>query len=93
MQLAANAVVLVLDPRLFANAPYDLGCVRDWRGQHEADGPSDPQSRIREATFTSQGGRLAGLGHEHEGAPHLGDGPVEGGRDRLFEQPFPQPDA
>src|SRR5205085_6616900 len=93
VQLAANAVVFVLDPGLFANAPYYLRGVRDRGGQHEADGTSDPQSRICEAVIASQGRRLARLGHEHDRPSDLCHGSLEGGRNRLLEQPFPQPDA
>ena len=92
MQLGADAVVLVLDPRLLPDAAHHLGGVGHRCGKHEPDRAANVERRLREAIFARQRGRFARLGDEHEGPPNVGDRSSEGGSDRLLEQSLAQSD-
>ena len=93
MQLAANAVVLVLDPSLLPHSPDDLCGIRDRGGEHEADGASEMQCGLPQPILARQRGRLSWFGDEHQGSPNVGDWAVERRRDRFLEQTLAQPDA
>ena len=92
VQLGADAVVLVLDPGLVADPPHHLVRVGHRGRQHEADGATQVQGRAAQRVVASQGRGLARLTDQHQRATHVRDGAREGGRHRLLQQPFAQPD-
>jgi len=92
VKLRPNAVVLVLDPRLLAHPPHHLVRVRDRRGEHEANRPSQVQRRSGQLVVPRQDRRLPWLADEHQGAAHRLNWPVEGRGNRLLQQPLAQPD-
>ena len=93
VELGADTVVLVLDPRLVTDAAHHLGRIGHGGGEHEPDRPPDVQRRLRQPPRARQQGRLADLAGQHVGAPHRVEVRLEGRADGLLEQPFPKPDA
>ena len=93
MELAADAVVLVLDPRLVAHPSHDLGRVRHRRREHEANRPTEVERGLGEPAVPCQHRGLPDLAGEHVGAAHRVQLRVEGGGHGLLEQALSQTDA
>ena len=93
MQLAADAVVLVLDPDSRPEAGKDLGRVLGGRGEHELERMEQGQLGALEATRLRQLGGAADVAGEHARPLHGIERSVERLGQRRLDEPFAEPDA
>ena len=93
VELAPDAVILVFNPHVLAEACDRLGGVGDRRREHGSQRHEPVRGRLRQTARAGEEGCLAGVAGEHHRSAHRRLIDAEGGGDRFLHQPFAQPDA